>query len=129
MVAIEEYLDPEGGNRYRAWFSELDVAAAVKVTTALERLHTGTSQPLRAWDRVSRNIGSISVQAIGSILAGTVTSSSFSLGEVPRSGKVRIYRMQGTHGSNTSNAKGRLSTLSLAGGAVRRDRGTYSRFS
>jgi putative addiction module killer protein len=48
MVAIEEYLDPEGGNRYRAWFSELDVAAAVKVTTALERLAHGNKSAIKS---------------------------------------------------------------------------------
>jgi hypothetical protein len=73
MVAIEEYLDLERRNRYRAWFNELDVAAAVKVTTVLERLAQGNKSAISQSDKVSRNIGSISVQAIGSILAGTVT--------------------------------------------------------
>jgi putative addiction module killer protein len=41
MIVVREYLDADGRNEYRAWFDELDVAAAVKVTVALERIADG----------------------------------------------------------------------------------------
>jgi putative addiction module killer protein len=129
MVAIEEYLDPEGGNRYRAWFSELDVAAAVKVTTALERLAHGNKSAIKS---VGQGVSEYRIDfgpGYRIYFGRDGDQLIVLLGGGSKKRQSQEYRMQGTHGSNTSNAKGRLSTLSLAGGAVRRDRGTYSRFS
>jgi putative addiction module killer protein len=48
MTLLQEYLDLAGLNRYRAWFNELDVAAAVKATTALERLAQGNKSSIKS---------------------------------------------------------------------------------
>lgn len=45
---LREYLDLAGHNRYRNWFNELDVAAAVKATTALERLAQGNKSAIKS---------------------------------------------------------------------------------
>ncbi len=41
MVAIREYVDPEGRSPYARWFNRLDAQAAAKVTTALVRMEQG----------------------------------------------------------------------------------------
>ena len=41
MVAIREYVDPEGRSPYARWFNRLDAQAAAKVTTALVRMKQG----------------------------------------------------------------------------------------
>lgn len=41
MIDVREYLDAVGRNQYRAWFDELDGAAAVKVAAVLERIAAG----------------------------------------------------------------------------------------
>ena len=46
MITVHEYQDLAGKNRYRAWFNDLDVAAAVKVTTAIERIAQGNRSSL-----------------------------------------------------------------------------------
>jgi len=46
MVRLHEYLDASGRNEYRTWFDGLDVAAATKVTVALERLAGGNMSPI-----------------------------------------------------------------------------------
>jgi putative addiction module killer protein len=48
MTSLQEYLDLAGQNRYRVWFNELDVAAAVKATTALERLAQGNKSSIKS---------------------------------------------------------------------------------
>ncbi len=48
MTLLQEYLDLAGHNRYRTWFDELDVAAAVKATTALERLAQGYKSAIKS---------------------------------------------------------------------------------
>ncbi|MBW8748370.1 MAG: type II toxin-antitoxin system RelE/ParE family toxin [Acidobacteria bacterium] len=48
MVRLQEYLDLQGRNEYRRWFNELDVAAATKVTVALERLATGNISAVKS---------------------------------------------------------------------------------
>ena len=48
MTLLQEYLDLAGRNRYRTWFNELDVAAAVKATTALERLVLGNKSAIKS---------------------------------------------------------------------------------
>jgi putative addiction module killer protein len=47
MVRLEEYLDSAGRNRYREWFNALEVAAATKVTVALERLAQGNKSSVK----------------------------------------------------------------------------------
>ena len=41
MAAVREYVDPRGRSLFRDWFDELDVAAATKVSVAVERLQLG----------------------------------------------------------------------------------------
>ena len=41
MVAIREYVDPEGRSPHARWFNRLDAQAAAKVTTALVRMEQG----------------------------------------------------------------------------------------
>ncbi len=41
MVAIREYVDPDGRSPYARWFNRLDAQAAAKVTTALVRMEQG----------------------------------------------------------------------------------------
>jgi putative addiction module killer protein len=43
---IREYLDARGRNEYRTWFDGLDVAAATKVTVALERIAAGNTSSI-----------------------------------------------------------------------------------
>ena len=38
MIEVREYLDAEGKSPYAKWFDRLNVAAAVKVTTAVHRM-------------------------------------------------------------------------------------------
>jgi|ERR1035437_4134887 putative addiction module killer protein len=47
MVTVQEYQDLAGKNEYRDWFNELDVAAAVKVTTAVERIAQGNTSSFK----------------------------------------------------------------------------------
>lgn len=47
MVRLQEYLDTAGRNRYREWFNALEVAAATKVTVALERLAQGNKSSVK----------------------------------------------------------------------------------
>lgn len=41
MIEIREYLDDKGNSPYAKWFDHLNVAAAVKVSTALHRMELG----------------------------------------------------------------------------------------
>mgnify|MGYP001134274047 FL=1 len=41
MTEVREYLDAEGNSPYGKWFDRLNVAAAVKVTTAVHRMEQG----------------------------------------------------------------------------------------
>lgn len=41
MIVVQEYIDGTGRNPFGMWFSDLDSAAAVRVTVALERIAHG----------------------------------------------------------------------------------------
>jgi len=41
MIEVREYLDHKGNSPYAKWFDHLNVAAAVKVSTALHRMEQG----------------------------------------------------------------------------------------
>ena len=41
MIEVREYLDAEGKSPYAKWFDRLNVAAAVKVATAVHRMEQG----------------------------------------------------------------------------------------
>ena len=41
MIEVREYLDAEGNSPYAKWFDRLNVAAAVKVATAVHRMEQG----------------------------------------------------------------------------------------
>lgn len=41
MTEVREYLDDKGKSPYAKWFDHLNVAAAVKVSTALHRMEQG----------------------------------------------------------------------------------------
>jgi putative addiction module killer protein len=47
MIRIRECLDSHGRNEYRTWFDGLDVAAATKVTVALERIAAGNTSSIK----------------------------------------------------------------------------------
>jgi putative addiction module killer protein len=47
MIRLHEYLDAAGRNEYRTWFNGLDVAAATKITVALERLAGGNTSSIK----------------------------------------------------------------------------------
>ncbi|MGC2657011.1 MAG: type II toxin-antitoxin system RelE/ParE family toxin [Bryobacteraceae bacterium] len=48
MIRLQEYLDVNGRNEYRTWFDGLDVAAATKVTVALERIAAGNTSSMKS---------------------------------------------------------------------------------
>jgi len=41
MIEVREYLDAEGNSPYAKWFDRLNVTAAVKVATAVNRMEQG----------------------------------------------------------------------------------------
>lgn len=41
MIAVKQYIDPEGRNPFRRWFEGLDDPAAARVLTALTRIEQG----------------------------------------------------------------------------------------
>ena len=47
MIEVSEYLDAEGNSRYAKWFDRLNVAAAVKVATAVHRMEQGNFSNVR----------------------------------------------------------------------------------
>jgi putative addiction module killer protein len=48
MIRVREYLDARGRNEYRTWFDGHDVAAATKVTVALERIAAGNTSSIKS---------------------------------------------------------------------------------
>ena len=48
MIRLHEYLDTSGRIEYRTWFNDLDVAAATKVTVALERIAAGNTSSIKS---------------------------------------------------------------------------------
>jgi putative addiction module killer protein len=49
MISVREYVDERGRSPYAVWFDSLDQRAAIKVTTAIERLalgHTSAIKPV-----------------------------------------------------------------------------------
>ena len=48
MIRLQEYLDASGRNEYKTWFNGLDVAAATKVTVALERIAAGNTSSIKS---------------------------------------------------------------------------------
>jgi putative addiction module killer protein len=49
MISVREYVDERGHSPYAAWFDSLNRRAAIKVTTAIERLalgHTSAIKPV-----------------------------------------------------------------------------------
>ncbi len=48
MIRLQEYLDVSGRNEYRTWFDGLDVAAATRVTVALERIAAGNTSSMKS---------------------------------------------------------------------------------
>ena len=47
MIEVREYLDAEGHSPYTKWFDRLNVAAAVKVATAVHRMEQGNFSNVR----------------------------------------------------------------------------------
>jgi putative component of toxin-antitoxin plasmid stabilization module len=74
-VQILEYLDVAGDSPYRDWFESLDAQAAAKVTVALTRIELGNLSNVKGVGAGSRNTGSTSGRATGSISAGMETVS------------------------------------------------------
>ena len=46
-IRVEEYIRENQANPYREWFDDLDIHAAVKVTTALARLEMGNTSNVK----------------------------------------------------------------------------------
>ncbi|HXQ53378.1 MAG TPA: type II toxin-antitoxin system RelE/ParE family toxin [Stellaceae bacterium] len=47
VIAVVEYVRPDGASPYRAWFDRLNAQAAAKVATATERLETGNTSNVK----------------------------------------------------------------------------------
>ena len=47
MIRVLEYQDAHGRNEYKTWFDGLDVAAATRVTVALERIAAGNTSSIK----------------------------------------------------------------------------------
>jgi putative addiction module killer protein len=47
MIRVREYQDARGRNEYKMWFDGLDVAAATRVTVALERIAAGNTSSIK----------------------------------------------------------------------------------
>jgi putative addiction module killer protein len=47
MIRVREYQDARGRNEYKMWFDGLDVAAATRVTVALERIASGNTSSIK----------------------------------------------------------------------------------
>ena len=69
MIEVREYLDAEGNSPYAKWFDRLNVAAAVKVATAVHRMEQGNFSNVKGVGPASKSTESILVLAIGSTLA------------------------------------------------------------
>jgi len=48
MIAVRQYVAPDGRNRFERWFESLNAPAALKVRTALARLEAGNTAALKA---------------------------------------------------------------------------------
>ena len=48
MISVREYVDERGRSPYAAWFDSLDQRAAIKVTTAIERLALGHTSAIKS---------------------------------------------------------------------------------
>ena len=48
MIRVLEYQDAHGRNEYKTWFDGLDVAAATRVTVALERIAAGNTSSIKS---------------------------------------------------------------------------------
>lgn len=59
MITVQEYQDLAGKNRYRTWFNDLDVAAAVKVSAAIERIAQGNRSAIKPVGEGFQNTSSI----------------------------------------------------------------------
>jgi putative addiction module killer protein len=47
MIRVREYQDAHRRNEYKTWFDGLDVAAATRVTVALERIAAGNTSSIK----------------------------------------------------------------------------------
>ena len=50
LIAVEEYVRPDGSCPYRSWFDSLDSQAAAKITVAKVRLELGNTSKIK-WFR------------------------------------------------------------------------------
>ena len=50
LIAVEEYVRPDGSCPYRSWFDSLDSQAAAKITVAAVRLELGNTSKIK-WFR------------------------------------------------------------------------------
>lgn len=73
MIEVPEYLDPAGRSPFGKWVSAINVNAAAKVATALERMSDGNLSNVSRLAAAYWNIKLILVPDIASISVGTVT--------------------------------------------------------
>jgi hypothetical protein len=93
MIRLHEYLDASGGNEYRTWFNGLDVAAATKVTVALDALPVAARPRLSPLVKAYRNTRLTSAQATEFISARMVIGLSSCWVAAQKSDRTRILRM------------------------------------
>ena len=52
-IQVEEYIREDESSSYRKWFDDLDVHAAVKVTTALARMELGNTSNVKWFEGIA----------------------------------------------------------------------------
>ena len=52
-IQVEEYIREDESSPYRKWFDDLDVHAAVKVTTALARMELGNTSNVKWFEGIA----------------------------------------------------------------------------
>jgi putative component of toxin-antitoxin plasmid stabilization module len=105
MVRLHEYLDARGCNEYRTWFNGLDVAAATKVTVALERLAGGNTSSIKPVGEGVSEYKTTSAQATEFISARMVIGLSSCLVAAQRNDRTKISRMPRPHGASTNSSR------------------------
>jgi hypothetical protein len=75
VLDVREYVDADGRSPFTKWLGPLNVQAAAKVATALERIAEGNLSNVKGLAAAFPNTGLILVPATASISGGTAASS------------------------------------------------------
>jgi hypothetical protein len=79
VLDVREYVDSGGRSPFAKWLCALNVQAAAKVATALERIADGNLSNVKGVGAAFSNTGLILAPATASISGGTAVGSSFCL--------------------------------------------------